>query len=185
MNEAVAHDMNVSAWLFRERVWPLLRPELGGGELLAVEHVPDNKIAQALDARAGIDYLQVHPQRGVRGIASRVQTDNKDWGTFTLRQSRITGATTEIEKINFAIDPPGRWLHPNIHVQAYAKSAYGPIISIGYVRTVELFWFVNQGNCCENGVHNARFVYCHWDALMRAGVRVGIIRPTTEEQYSW
>lgn len=173
--------MRISSRLFRDAVWPEIKSALGGGSLITLEGVYDSKIAYNFDTLACIDSLQIHPEKGIRGIASRIQTDNKDWSSFTIRDSRITGARTEREKLNFLINGNGGWFYPHLHVQAYAKSQNGPIISIGIVRTVDLVRFVNETCCESNCVHNATFSICWWQDMINNGIQVHVIKPVCGE----
>jgi hypothetical protein len=171
MNNAVSSDMAWSSVLFLDRVWPLCKGRLGGGELMQMEGRPDTELARMLDMRAGIDGWHLRDE-GMRGIASRIQKGN-DWRTFTIRMKRDSGATTEYEKRNTAIN--GGWIYPRITIQAYAQTEKGPILSIGIAYTSDIIGFINKGLHRIRNINNATFAVCEWIKMKTNGYRVDII----------
>ena len=81
MDDTVKQDMDKSAAAFKNLVWPIVLPVIGGGDLLQMENVKDSNFAKILDIKAGIDGWQIH-RDGMRGIASRIQQGEKAWNTF-------------------------------------------------------------------------------------------------------
>jgi len=73
-------------------------------EIIGVEDVGET-IAGLLDTNSGIDYI-AKGKNGIRGIASRIQDDNEmgiRYSTFTIRERRMSGARTELAKLNDAV----------------------------------------------------------------------------------
>ena len=95
---------------FQKLIKPTLERALQGG-LITVEGNTIDETAKLLDTLAGIDLWFVNKERGMRGIASRIQY-SKNWRTFTIRLERDTGTKTEYEKRKYAID--NNYLYPVI-----------------------------------------------------------------------
>lgn len=100
---------------YQKIIKPLLEKVLKG-ELITVEGETLNETAKLLDTLAGIDLWFANKEKGMRGIASRIQY-GKNWRTFTIRLERDSGAKTEYEKRKYAID--NDYLYPVITYQAY------------------------------------------------------------------
>lgn len=181
----VARDLSKSAAAFQDVVWPVISPELGGGELVPVESVTATSFAKALDMLAGVDAWQVCSTDGrMRGIASRVQwisSDSKPWNSFTIRKSRATGATTEYEKRIYALKSIREgWVFPGLTVQAYLSSQSNELLSVAAIKTYDLFAHVLKG---RRGVDYTErpnrqdgnvFIAVFWDVLRKSGVDVVI-----------
>lgn len=190
MNESVRRDLGWSAKAFTEQIWPQIRDYLGGGELLSVEEIQSSPFAKMFDILAGFDAIQVTPDGRVRGISSRVQQPprnfmlrppNRCWhpyNTFTIRESRASGATTEMEKRTRAIQDGS--LYPAITVQGYVQdAAAGPWLTIGVSETRHLFEFIedsanihkwHKDEVTRNGA--AKFIVIPWIQLGADRVRV-------------
>lgn len=123
MNIHIKRALSQSAEDFRSIVWPSIAPHIGGGELQPVESVTAEGFTKILDTLSGIDAWQVIDGQGVRGIASRVQRNNDDWGTFTIRLKTQRGsAETEFAKIERLTKRCKLgFLHAGLVVQAYLK----------------------------------------------------------------
>lgn len=179
MQDCVKRDMDWSARLFSDAVWPLISGCLGGGELLKMEGRPDLELARDLDMKAGIDGWHIHVN-GMRGIASRIQTmetarRKEPYNTFTVRLRRDSGAKTEYEKRLFAIENKiGGWIYPALTVQAYAATKRGPIISCGVARTADIIAFIQQGHHTIRRTTNAQFAVCEWGQMRDHGFDVRI-----------
>lgn len=172
----VSNDMAWSAKLFQDQVWPIIKPILGGGDLMQMEGRPDTELSNKLDMIAGIDGWHIN-NLGMRGIASRIQKSNKCWGTFTIRMKRDNGAKTEFEKRKIAIKECNQgWIYPAITVQAYAKTKTGPIISCGVAYTSDIIEFIEKGLATHNRTTNACFAVCCWSKMKANGYRVSVIK---------
>jgi hypothetical protein len=174
----VARDLSDSAYDFQRVVWPVICPNIGGGELIPVESVTASGFRHQLDTLAGIDAWHIHPTYGLRGISSRIQWCDKGWSTFTIRKDRDSGVVTEYEKRKQAIErSPEGWLYPIITVQAYiAKPArYGELISVAVAYTKDIINSVNEKQVRRT--NNATFYYVNWSDLKSAGKRIRIIKP--------
>lgn len=168
MDNSVAKDMDWSSEIFAAHVWPMIRDQLGGGDLLQMENRPDIELARLLDMQAGIDGWQVHHD-GMRGIAARIQSE-KEWRTFTIRASRDSGAKTEYEKRVTAIYGPDAWMYPAITLQAYRiVNNEGLVFSVGAAKTVDVFDFIKRGLHGHNRTNNATFFIVPWDAKGQHG----------------
>jgi hypothetical protein len=130
-------DLSASSRAFLGVVWPIIQNKCGGGDIKPVEVLQDNQIARDLDVLCGIDVWQTIGGHGARGIASRVQPDKRNWGTFTIRRRRFNGAQTEYEKRLAAIRSGGRFIYPYLTCHAYVD---GPTaLGIGLARTIDVF----------------------------------------------
>ena len=172
-----ALDLRRSSEVFRDLVWPECRAHLDGGALMQMEDRPDAELATQLDMKAGIDGWQVH-ERGMRGIASRVQIVEPPapaWNTFTVRRARDSGAVTEYEKRRDAVES-GRWVYPHVTIQAYVETWDGPVVSVGIARTADIVAFIGLGLAKTRRTSNASFYVVPWGALRDAGYMVKVLK---------
>jgi len=138
--------LNDSNKAFINLVWPVIKNICGGGEIKPVEIISDNDIAKDLDVLCGIDIWQKISDKGVRGIASRVQFTNKQWNTFTVRKYRKSGYKTEYQKRLEAINSNGKYIYPYLTCQAYVSLDQSHLLSCGVARTKDIFHEVESGN---------------------------------------
>lgn len=189
-------DLIDTAYDFQRVVWPAIARACGGGTFKPVEGYADEQLQEDLDILAGIDGLQILPDRaGLRGIASRIQWTDRNWGTFTIRETRGTGAKTELEKRLYAIRHPERGLIlPHLTVQAYiTKRRVGQLVSVAVTRTTDLIPYANDvymaggiGVCRkpvkqEDGTTNY-FLAVDWRQYKAAGYHIKIIMPRPSVQ---
>lgn len=118
-------------------VWPAIRAKCGGGDIIPIETVTDSGLAHRFDMLSGIDAWQVQENAGIRGIASRVQW-GRDWGTFTIRYSRASGARTEWDKIRDH-NPDDGYIRPHLVVQGYCTKPGGSLIAAYVLRARDLY----------------------------------------------
>jgi len=120
---------------------------------------------------AGIDYLYSH--RGVKGLAVRVQTDSKNWRTFTLRTwTPNGGSNVEWKKKMIAYNNDS--LLPYLTLQAYIKED-SEVIGIGIVKTKDLLKYCLDGGKVKdqtNRQDGTKFKAISWDDLRQAGLKV-------------
>lgn len=167
MWQPVAEALEKSAKAFDRLVKPhamrLLR-----GEFEIVESVTQSRVAQLLDVLAGIDLWFFDTERGVMGVANRVQWGDKSWRTFTIRKSRDSGARTEFEKRCEAIQ--GGWLYPQLTLQAYVTRDRQRLLSfaIAYTRDIIALLERGEGEVRKTGSAQhgqAEFYVLGWDTL--------------------
>ena len=193
MRSDVRRDLSWSAAAFLSLVWPVVSKGCGGGELVPVENATDDDMAAQLDMLAGIDAWQMHSEKGLRGIASRVQ-EGKAWDTFTIRYARANGQETEYAKRIRALDEVEQgWLYPHLTIQAYVNDEHSELLSCAVVRTCDLFRAAQHAEA--EGIPDAREIFDHghtiylnraydnnefivvpWDMLQTNGVKIGIWR---------
>lgn len=143
-------DLGDSASAFKNVVYPKVKDEFfGEGELVSVEET-HSPIADDLDMDAGIDFYHKGPN-GVVGIANRVQWGNA-WNTFTVRNERKTGATTEFEKRTSAVE--NQSMLPDRTVQSYVADVErdergniidGTVLSSAMCHTKDLYDYLSAG----------------------------------------
>lgn len=191
MRSPVKTDLSDSAYDFQRLVWDAIAPLCGGGEFEAVEGHANEKMQEMMDLLAGIDGLQILPNRmGIRGIASRIQWGDQDWGTFTIRETRGTGAKTELEKRLYAITHPDEGIMlPHLTVQAYiTQRRTGRLLSAAIAHTKELIPYADsvfkaKGKGVwrkpveqDDGTTNY-FLAVRWSEYKKAGHYIDIVRP--------
>lgn len=198
-------DLSWSNTVFRDEIWPVLSPLIGGGDLVVVEG-SERARARSLDILAGIDAWQQFPDAwGVRGIASRIQK-GASYRTFTIRFERASGNVTEWTKRMMSVTHLEEGVAlPGITLQAYYKRKgvfsgaavrtiplYQHIIrtlenagvpaadleTFGKRQSKELFGFWHQ----ENFDGRSSFIAVCWDKLKEAGVEVVEFEANTPEE---
>ena len=135
----------------------IVKPELLGvlgGDFRTVEGVTIDEMAKLLDTLAGIDVWHIDSLRGIRGLASRIQTTSRDWHTFTIRKSRASGAKTEYEKRKLAIE--NGYLYPYFTMQAYISEGDQRLISFAVAKTADIIEMIDEGHCRENHTGHAQ-----------------------------
>lgn len=181
MRNEVSYDLGWSAKAFLSLVWPVIRPALGGGQLMPVEGVATKPMQVALDTLAGIDAWHIgNNGLGIRGIASRVQADTRAWDTFTIRYRRASGAETEYTKRLAAMDSTKGWLYPHITIQAYLSHDKQQLLSCAVIRTEDLFRYAaaelgrDRGRVYMQTVHSDgnTFIVVPWGSLRADGIEM-------------
>lgn len=153
--------------------------EIFKGDFEVVEGVTKYKMAETLDQLAGIDLWYFSTNRGVRGVANRIQFQSKCWGTFTIRKSRASGARTEYDKRKFAIE--NDWLYPVLTMQGYINLQNKPLC-FAIAKTEDIIWMIDNDLCSVNrtGKHQkgeAEFYVVRWDEMKKQGLSIYIHRP--------
>jgi len=159
-------DLDWSAKAFHDLVWPILQKHIGG-QLIHIEQITEDSFAKNFDQLSGIDAWHIRADKGIRGIASRIQVcDIKfpPYNTFTIRKSRDSGAITEYEKRKKAIESQNGWLYPHLTVQAYISEKTGGILrSFAVAKTKNIIEQINTGQYFEKRTGNACFLCVAWD----------------------
>lgn len=168
-------DLLVSVNRFNKFVKPELK-KLLGGEFYTVESVSD-VVSESLDAIAGVDVWHISPA-GIRGIASRIQTSNTDWSTFTIRNKRDTGSITEYEKRKNAIN--NGYLYPYYMLQAYVSSE-DKLLSFAIANTIDVIKMIDSNltyvnHTGTNQVGQASFFVVKWEDMKDYGYDIHIGR---------
>lgn len=176
----VEKSIKKSSEAFINFVWPEIFKGIGGGKLIPVEGVTTDEMSQKFDTIAGIDFWQImQDDKGIRGIASRCQPIGKDYHTFTIRKSLNSGRETEYHKRLRAIngDIEGL-LYPAITVQAYLDSYDGPLLSIGYIKTKDLYDAIQNNKWPElkNRYEGNTFLVVDWNKLIDIGYNIRVRR---------
>jgi len=116
MNEQIGRAMRRSSEDFLRLVWPAIGARFG--EIIPVETVTANSFAKELDVRAGIDAWLICVDGTMRGLASRVQWNDRSYDTFTVRMRSRYGGPTEYDKRRREIATTGA-ITPHYFAQAY------------------------------------------------------------------
>ncbi len=180
MRADVHRDLTASSRVFVDVVWPAIASIVGGGELKPVEGNAERGLEKDLDILAGIDGFQMLNSLGVmRSIATRVQwiaPQSSAYRTFTIRKSRPNGARTEMEKRLHAIEHRDLgYLYPHLTIQAYVRESTEELLSVGIIRTVDLFMCVREHPSSETkraGNGGEEFEIYRFDYLRRHGYTV-------------
>jgi len=138
-----------------------------------VEGVTVDDIAKQLDMLSGIDAWSIAPV-GMRGVALRIQTGQKNWHTFTIRKSRQSGAKTEFEKRKYAIE--NGYLYPFYTVQAYVTND-NKLLAYAVARTQDIISAIEKGVCYVNKtgaaqIGQAEFYVVDWHKFKDAGYKI-------------
>ena len=176
-------DLKDSAYDFLKVVFPaMVEQGFLSGELIPVESVTTSEMTRRLDMLSGIDSWAIKEPDGITGIASRVQWGWKPFNTFTIRKSRLSGVSTELEKRQRAIESNGQYLYPYWTVQAYLTQVHGQLLTIGMARTMDVVEIItkypNKERPTKDG--GAVFGYCEWDMMQFEGYDVKIFDNSAE-----
>jgi hypothetical protein len=183
----ILDGLSNSASDFVRIVWPNIcaADGIGGGRIIPVEAVSADDFASELDVLAGVDAWQiVENNRGMRGIASRVQWGN-NFQSFSIRYSTPSGAETEFQKRLRALNNPDEgYLLPHLTVQAFLDRPGGQLLSVAAMPTRHLIeqaqkligWgCMKDGSDTRFGVRQAPdgrgFLYLSWQYLAYSDVK--------------
>lgn len=127
-----------------------------------------------LDTISGFDYLLKH-EDGLKGMACRIQRCDKNYfKTFTIRQIRESGATTEFEKRKQAIKKG--FLYPFYTCQAYLNQD-DELMGLAVCKTASLFKLIGQGKCTinqtgSNQIGQAQFIVVNWCDFRKQDIKI-------------
>lgn len=168
MKEDVAYRMSWSAQLFKDVVWPALSPRLGSADVIPVESVTEYKFAKELDTNAGIDAWVLQRQGYLRGLASRVQRTDRNWRTFTVRMSRLSGRPTEYHKRKMEMATDGA-ITPYYWAHAYVSPA-GVLLGAAVAKASDVILAVGYQIGRERRNPDGTIFWCvPWDELPTSG----------------
>ena len=142
MPHSVNVAMSESQAAFHNLVVPPLLNLFGGGTVLPVEGAV-GELEQKLDREAGIDSV-MFSERGVYGIASRVQFD-ENYRSFTVRKKRRSGKQTEWEKLLQA--KLSGAMTPSLTVQAYIDRTNMRLLDAAVICTPDLVRWIENNPC--------------------------------------
>ena len=176
MNETIANDLRKSSKQFKDIIIPELIKIFSDSQYEIVEGVTIEEFAKMLDTLAGIDVWQIEKNRGIRGIASRIQPSDYNHKTFTVRKERESGASTEYEKRKFAIE--NDYLYPYFTLQAYLTKD-GKLLDFACAKTTDVMDMIDKGLCYVNGTNEdkigqATFFVVDWDEMIKNGYQIYI-----------
>lgn len=178
-----SEDLSDSSFDFQRVVSPIIKPWVGGGELVLIEGSRDETL-KTLDTNSGIDVLHICNGQ-VRGIANRIQWVDVSYRTFTVRYDRDSGTKTEYEKRREAIDSEKGYIYPSLTVQSYIAhpKRQGNLINLAMCRTIDLInictrfeqgGIQNKKHVREGRTTNAGFIIIDWDFIKAEGLKIGI-----------
>ncbi len=184
MNKTVMNDLTLSSNRFEQIIKPRIAKILKG-EFLIVEGQTTDKMKLILDQLSGIDSWHIDFERGLRGIASRIQIiddikfpNAKSFNTFTIRKQRESGVLTEFEKRKYAIK--NGYLYPFYTVHAYIRKSNNNLMTCAIAKTKDIIEYIDKGYSAVNGtnkeqVGQATFYVVYWNEFARKGYKI----------YSW
>lgn len=178
-----SEDLSDSSFDFQRVVSPIIKPWVGGGELVLIEGSRDETL-KTLDTNSGIDVLHICNGQ-VRGIANRIQWVDVSYRTFTVRCDRDSGTKTEYEKRREAIDSEKGYIYPSLTVQSYIAhpKRQGNLINLAMCRTSDLInictrfeqgGIQNKEHVREGRTTNAGFIIIDWDFMKAEGLKISI-----------
>jgi len=166
--KAFSRRCSKKAFELIQRERPLWLP----GEFYNIE---DFEVSRIFDLKSCIDWIYVPSNvEATCGIASRVQRVKKGdtrWDSFTTRWEKISGKTTEYEKLLRAINSEERlFLSPGYFSQTYVDSETEEILSTGLCKTIHLVRTIRAIQSKEKDwekrrlreVYNAKFFFVYW-----------------------
>lgn len=112
------NDAAKSLRLFEKFSVHAMKKHFGNVQIVPIEGREDD-LAKLLDRLAGIDGLIVNPNGEMDFYSSRVQV-GKNYETFTLRRSRLSGVKTEFAKLQQASRTGGAM--PQFTIQTFVDS---------------------------------------------------------------
>ena len=156
-----------SALDFKTIVYPKIKNWFGGGDLIPIEGTTEKTLAELLDQNSGIDAWYIETNKGIRGVASRIQWKDKaknpknfPYNTFSVRYEKYNDVRTEFEKLSHAIKED--WIYPYWFVQAYLTCHQGELLSVARCETKTLI------NLLKTNPNKYRLIDNYKDAYFKA-----------------
>ncbi len=156
-------SLSKTVYRFNKYIKPILS-DVVKAELVSIEEMTDNRLAEKLDIFAGIDIWCID-KIGMYGIGSRLQTSTKSWRTFTVRKDRDSGTRTEYEKRRHAIE--NNYLYPKLTLQGYFTKN-DELLEFAVAETKDVISYIEDGHAIVRHTGNeqvgqASFYAVHWD----------------------
>jgi len=153
------------------------------GQVIPVEAVTADEMRRYLDTLAGIDLWLIEERKGISGLASRVQWGPSAYNSFTIRETRYTGAETELSKRLRAIRSGGRYIYPYWTCQAYITDrpirengrlkSQGKLLSVGVALTEDICTLIIHGQCeRRTNPDGNTFAAVFWETMKEYGYEI-------------
>ena len=168
--DALNYDdsQKLSRQLFEKYIQPRFL-QLLPGEMYPVEGEVHPTL-RMLDMTGGVDYFHVSKKTGcIRGFASRNQWCDRNWATFTVRETRESGARTELAKRRAAALHKG--ISPALTLQSYFSHQRG-LLGFAIAREDDILSLIDKGFCTrkttqQGQIGQATFAVVEWRDLIR------------------
>jgi len=142
-----------------------------------------NLIAR-FDQLAGIDIWNIKTNKGIIGIANRIQWTKNPYNTFTIRRTRDTGTETEYPKVLRSLE--NETLYPKFMIHSYiSERRIGELLTFAIAKTRDVFQVIIDGNCeIKTNIKGDKntFFYVYWDRMKEEGFEIQIYDLTEKEQ---
>ena len=160
-------SQKLSRQLFEKHIQPRLL-QLLPGEMYPVEGEVHPTL-RMLDMTGGVDYFHVSRSGCIRGVASRNQWVDRNWATFTVRETRESGARTELAKRRAAVLHKG--ISPALTLQSYFSRQRG-LLGFAVAREDDILGLIDQGFCTmkttrPGQIGQATFAVVEWRDLIQ------------------
>ncbi|GAG62034.1 unnamed protein product [marine sediment metagenome] len=135
---------------------------LGGGYIYSLEE-SNYIILRLLDDVSGIDIIWKKDNQ-IKGIASRVQWEEKPHDNFTIRCKRKSGAETEYKK---RLETIGESFGPHLTMQMYCNNREENIFeSMAIIKTEDLYLLIiTRPDLVHESKSDNFFKYISWDDI--------------------
>ena len=117
------------------------------------------QLLESLDIYGGFDWW-VKFDKGIRGLASRIQWVEKSWDTWTIRKSKLSGNKTEYQKRTDAI--AFEYLYPYYTLQAYITEDGGKLLSYAIAKTKDVISHIKEDQV-RGQSDGTKFYYVKWE----------------------
>ena len=146
------NDFSVACQL-GQKLLSTLNKKLKAGHKMIHTEILKESIAMMLDKHSGIDAIMLSGAGDISGVALRIQTcSEKNWQTFTIRNTRANGTKTEYEKRLKQIYDAHPSFYPHFTCQAYFDKT-SRLIGGGLCYTKTIF------DAIKNNLDNSKGVY--------------------------
>lgn len=164
------NDAAISLRLFEKFSVHAMKKFFGGVAQIVPIEGREDAATKLLDRFAAIDGLVVNGDGTIDFYANRVQI-GKNYESFSLRRSRLSGKATEFEKLQQARRTGGAM--PTFHVQCFVDSDEQSA-TVGIAPTIDVLDYAEHNPDEFLGTANATFFVVPWRELARVKVyRVG------------
>jgi hypothetical protein len=180
MTEEWKKELEFTSKIVKEKVFPVLKGwGLGGrGRVEDVEGQKfEHRIIKILDNFAGIDAIEVNPDKGIRGISIRCQwITNKVFNSFSIRYERSNGARTEFDKRTFQMISREGWLYPALTIQAYFQKIDGVksnhLLTVGMAYTRDIYEAIVDNGQAYITQDKNKYLSIGWEKMRELGYHV-------------
>jgi len=146
------NDFSVACQLGQKLLYTL-NQRLNAGHKIIHTEILRESIAMMLDKHSGIDAIMLNGSGDISGVALRIQTcSEKNWRTFTIRNTRSSGAKTEYEKRGKQIYDAHPSFYPHFTCQSYFDKE-SRLIGGGLCYTKTIFDVIKANIESKKGVY--------------------------------